>query len=563
VTTKIVRPSLGGMIPWPEDMIARYVAKGYWEGRPLGAHFLAAADAAPDSIALVDGALRLSYRELMERADGAAIALRELGLRTDDRIIVQLPNRVEFAVLVLACFRLGVVPVMALPALRRSELSFVADQAEALAIAVSGDTKGFDHESLAHEIAAAAATVEHVLVAGTRHHAESVDLGAMCRPAEDPATARAELDRAAPDSRAVALFLLSGGTTGLPKLIARTHDDFACGMKFSTLACGFGPETVCLTALPLGHNFPLAHPGLLGTLMFGGRVVIASSPAPDKAFRLIEREGVTAVALVPAAVQRWLEFREADTSHDLGSLKLMQVGGSRLADHTASLVAPALGCELQQGYGMAEGLVNYTRLGDSTDITGHTQGRPVCPDDEILLVDEEGEPAAEGEPGELLTRGPYTIRGYYRAAEHNARAFTTDGWYRTGDIVRRRPDGNLIVEGRVKDMINRGGDKISAEEIENFAYQADGVAAAAAVAMPDARLGEAVCLYVVPNAGSTVSLRDIVAVMERAGVARFKLPVQLVVVDSLPLTAIGKPDKKALRDDIARRIAHAPISDAA
>ncbi|HEY3259103.1 MAG TPA: AMP-binding protein, partial [Pseudonocardiaceae bacterium] len=192
------------------------------------------------------------------------------------------------------------------------------------------------------------------------------------------------------------------------------------------------------------------------------------------------------------------------------------------------------------------------RMDDPDEVICHTQGRPICPDDEILLVDEDGRPVPPGEPGVLLTRGPYTPRGYYLATEHNARAFV-DGWYRTGDIVRRRPDGYLVVEGRDKDMINRGGEKISAEEVENFAYQVAGVSLAAAVAMPHPVLGETVCLYVVPEARATVELREVVAVMERAGVARFKLPERLVVVDALPTTAVGKVDKKALRADIAAR----------
>lgn len=203
---------------------------------------------------------------------------------------------------------------------------------------------------------------------------------------------------------------------------------------------------------------------------------------------------------------------------------------------------------------MAEGLLNYTRLEDPEDVICTTQGRPMCDDDEILVVDELGNPVPEGTPGVLLTRGPYTPRGYYRAEEQNARAFTEDGWYRTGDIVRLLPDGNLVVEGRDKDMIIRGGENISAEEIENFAYQTPGIARAAAVAMPDDRLGERVCLYVVPEPGHTVTLDDIHHVMERAGIARFKFPDRLVTVPELAATKVGKIDKKALRADITRRL---------
>ena len=549
------QPSQSGTVPWPQEYVARYIAKGYWEGRSIGEHILAAADAAPDVVAIVDGELRLTYRELAERADAAASRLRAIGLRGDDRMVVQLPNGWEFVVLILACLRLGVIPVMALPAHRRHELSYLVAQSQARAIAVPDTIKGFDYQAMASDIAAAADSVAHVLVSGTDIQSGSVDLRALCAPTEDPAAVRSELDGRPPASRSVAIFLLSGGTTGMPKLIARTHDDYAYGAKQCARVSRFGPGTVYLAVLPMGHNFTLGGPGIIGTLMSGGRVVIASSPAPGKAFTTIERERVTAAAVVPAVAQRWMEFRESDQRHDISSLEILQVGGAKLADYLASRIGPALRCIVQQGYGMAEGLICITRGDDSDEVLHHTQGRPICPDDELLVVDDQGQPVPLDVPGVLLTRGPYTPRGYYRAEEHNARSFMPDGWYRTGDIVRLRPDGNLVVEGRDKDMINCGGEKVSAEEVENLAYQVEGAARVAAVAMPDPVLGEGVCLYVVPHQGMTVELDDFLTTMDRIGVARFKMPKRVVLVGSLPVTNIGKIDKNALRKDIQRRLA--------
>ncbi|EKX61881.1 (2,3-dihydroxybenzoyl)adenylate synthase [Streptomyces ipomoeae] len=546
------RPSSDGAVPWPAEYAERYTARGYWEGVALGDRLHAAADAPPDAIAVVDGDRRLTYRRLAEHADAAAQRLAALGLRPDDRIVVQLPNTVEFVILTYACLRLGVIPVMALPGHRRHEIGHLVEHSEAVAIAVPDFLKDHDHQAMAFEIADGSPTLAHVLVLGDKVDDRAVDLGELCAGPAAPG-ARAAVDAYRPDSRSIAVFLLSGGTTGLPKLIARTHDDYLYNARRSAEVCELGPDTVYFAALPLGHNFPLACPGLLGTLLNGGRVVLGS-PNPDKAFPLIEREGVTVSALVPAVAQRWLDHRADHPEADLSSLRLLQVGGSRLADHVARRVRPELDCTLQQVFGMAEGLLNYTRPDDPEDVICTTQGRPMCEDDELLVVDELGAPVAEGAAGVLLTRGPYTPRGYYRAEEQNARAFTEDGWYRTGDIVRLRADGNLVVEGRDKDMIIRGGENISAEEIENFAYQTPGVARAAAVAMPDDRLGERVCLYVVPEPGHTVTLDDVHHVMERAGCARFKFPERLVAVPELAATKVGKIDKKALRADIARRL---------
>ena len=549
------RPITEGLTPWPDELVARYVARGHWGGRPLGARLVESADARPKVIALVDGEMRLTYAELVARADGAAERLAALGLARGDRMLVQLPNRWALVVLTLACLRLGVVPVMALPAHRRHELSALAELSEARAIAVPDEWRGFDHQTLAHELVASSPSLEHVLVAGGQVAPGGVDLRAACAPADDLAAARARLDARAPGARDVAVFLLSGGTTGLSKLIPRTHDDYVYNATRSAELCGFDERTVYLVVLPAGHNFALACPGILGTLLAGGTVVLLASPEPERAFATIAAEGVTAAAVVPAVAQRWISWREDNAGDDIRSLGLLQVGGARLAPEVARRVVPVLGCTLQQVFGMAEGLLNYTRLDDGEEIVRETQGRPMSPDDEIMVVDEEGRPVPDGTPGILLTRGPYTIRGYYRAPEHNARAFTADGWYRTGDVVRVHPSGNLVVEGRDKDMINSGGEKSSAEEVENLVYLLPAVRIAAAVAMPDAQLGERVCVYAALRPGAALTLDELRASMEEVGVARYKLPARLVVVDALPTTGVGKIDKKALRIDIADRLA--------
>ncbi|MER7007267.1 AMP-binding protein [Dactylosporangium sp. NPDC000555] len=548
-------PSRLGMVPWPDDAVARYVAKGYWAGRSLGEH-LASADVDPDEICLVDGDVRLSRRDLMSRADGAAVRLRELGLAPDDRVVVQLPNCWELVVLMTACLRLGAIPVMALPAHRRREISTVARHAQATMLAVPDVSRDFDLQAMAHEVAAETPTVRHVLVLGDTRPG-GVDLRALCEPAHDPVVAGKELDAIAPDARAIALFFLSGGTTGMPKLIPRTHNDFAYMATQAARICGVGPGSTYLAALPLGHGFPLSGPGVFGTLIAGGRVVIAASPAPERALPLIECERVTITSLVPAAIGRWIEYHETNPGTDLSSLRLLQSGGARLPDQVAVRITPVLRCTLQQVYGMSEGLLCLTRPDDPEEVIRHTQGRPVCPDDELRLVDDQGRPVGPDEPGILLTRGPYTPRGYYRAEELNRRAFVDDGWYRTGDIVCIRRDGNVVIEGRDKDVINRGGEKIPAEEVEHAAYLSGGVRLAAAVAMPDPELGERICLYAVPHAGHTVTLDGVRAAMSAAGVAGFKLPERLVIVEHLPFTNVGKVDKNALRADLQQRLANA------
>ena len=349
------------------------------------------------------------------------------------------------------------------------------------------------------------------------------------------------------------MFLLSGGTTGLPKLIARTHNDYSYNARASAELCRLGEGTVYLVSLPASHNFPLACPGILGTLLSGGRVVMIASPDPASAFAAIEREGVTITAVVPAVAQRWLahaaQIRLRRPAHAGGP------PGRRRPPRRRARHAGQAGPRRDPAAGVRHG-------GGPAEL--HPAGRPgrgdlrhpgpaAEPGDEVRIVDADGRDRPDGQPGALLTRGPYTPRGYYRAPEQNARAFTPDGWYASGDVVRRRPDGNLVVEGRDKDMINRGGEKISAEEVENLLYRMPGIAQVAAVAAPDAELGERICVFVVPEPGGDITLGAIRDGMATAGVARFKWPERLEIVAELPVTKMGKLDKKALRDRLAGR----------
>lgn len=456
-------------------------------------------------------------------------------------MVVQLPNTDAFVVLFFALLRAGAIPVLTLPAHRESEIVHVAEVSGATAYAIPDLHDGFDHRALARGLRKAVPGVEHVLVTG-----DAAEFTALADIDADP------VPPAVPDPGDVAVLLLSGGTTGKPKLIPRTHDDYAYNVRASAEVCGFDRDTVYLVVLPTAHNFALACPGLLGTLMAGGTVVLSPTPSPEDAFALVEREKVTATAVVPPIALLWLDAVEWEEA-DLSSLSLLQVGGSKLGAEPAARVEPALGCTLQQVFGMAEGLLNYTRLDDPPELVIGTQGRPMSPADEVRVVDEEDRDVPPGASGELLTRGPYTLRGYYRAAEHNTRAFTTDGYYRTGDLVRVLPSGHLVVEGRAKDQINRGGDKISAEELENHILAHPAVHDAAVVGMPDETMGERTCAYLVPRGQAPVQ-RELAAFLTERGVAAYKLPDRVEVIEAFPRTSVGKIDKKALGRLIAERL---------
>ncbi|RUM98231.1 (2,3-dihydroxybenzoyl)adenylate synthase [Pseudaminobacter arsenicus] len=520
---------------WPEELARLYREKGYWRGETFPRMLRERAAAFPDRIAVVGGEERWSYGELHLRAETAAAGFLKLGLKPGERVIVQIGNRPEFLSVVFGLFYAGLIPVYALPAHRRTEIAHFARKAEAAGYVVADKGDGFDYRVLAREVNAEVPELRHVVVVG-----EAEEFARFEDFAPDPSLLPGN-----PSPSDVAFLQISGGSTGLSKLIPRTHDDYIYSFRASAEICGLDADSVYMTALPVAHNFPMSSPGVFGALHAGSCIVMCPSPNAQTAFALIEKEKVTITGLVPPLALLWMQAAPK-TKHDLSSLKVLQVGGAKFMPEAARRVRPTLGCTLQQVFGMAEGLVNYTHLDDPEDIIVETQGRPISPDDEVLIVDDEGKPVAEGESGNLLTRGPYTIRTYHNELAANERSFTQDGFYRTGDVVRRTREGYLVVQGRATDHINRAGEKVSAEEIEDHLLAHPQVFDAAVVSIPDPFLGERSCAFIIPQ-GEVPKAAAIKAWMRTRNVAEFKVPDQIRFVERFETTAVGKISRKELR----------------
>lgn len=519
---------------WPADAARRYRERGYWTGETLPGLLRDRASAAPDQMAVVSADHRWSYGELDRCADDVAAAFLGLGLAPGDRVVVQLPNIAEFLSVVFGLFRARLLPVFALPAHRHRDIAHIARAADAVAYVIPSTFGNVDYREIAAEVVRDVRAIRHVIVCG--------DAG--------PFRALAGLDRpavalATPPPDSVAFLQLSGGSTGLPKLIPRTHDDYLYSVRASADICELDSTSVLMCALPMAHNFPMSSPGFLGVLHAGGAVALTPSPAPDVAFPIIERERVTITGLVPPLALVWAQAAETTTA-DLSSLRVLQVGGAKLTPELARRLRRTFSATLQQVFGMAEGLVNYTRLDDPEEILINTQGRPISPDDEVRVVDDAGHELAAGVAGHLQTRGPYTIRAYHNADDANAVAFTADGFYRTGDVVVRRSDGYLVVQGRSSDMINRGGEKVSAEEIEDQLLAHPDVYDAVVIAVPDEVLGEKTCAVVIAR-GAAPRPAALKAWIRSRGLAAYKVPDQVVFVDAFPATGVGKTSRKELR----------------
>lgn len=532
------------MIPvqqvWPAVFAERYRKAGYWTGETFSQLLERQALAFADRPAVIAGDRRWSYAELRQRADTAAAGFLALGLAPGARVLVQLGNIAEFLSVTFGLFRAGLVPVFALPAHRQTEISHLVAASEAAAIVVGPTPDGFDYLAMARAVQAEQPGLAHVIAVGDARDAVAFDRFTPAPQTLPPMPA---------DASRVVLMQISGGSTGLPKLIPRTHDDYLYSCRASATIAGLTPDSVYLVSLPVAHNFPMSSPGIFGVVCAGACMVMSPAPDPRTAFALIERERVTISGLVPPLALLWLQAAPR-SSADLSSLEVLQVGGAKFMPEAARRVRPVLGCTLQQVFGMAEGLVNYTRLDDPEERIVTTQGRPISPDDEVRIVDDDDVPVPEGTPGHLLARGPYTIRAYHNADAANARSFTQDGFYRTGDVVRRTPEGYLEVCGRSTDHINRAGEKISAEEIEDHLLAHPRIFDAAVVAVPDTFLGERSCAFVILDRsadGDAPTGAEIRAWVRQRGLADFKVPDQVRLVESFGTTAVGKVSRRQLR----------------
>ncbi|MFI6676248.1 (2,3-dihydroxybenzoyl)adenylate synthase [Kribbella sp. NPDC050470] len=529
--------------PFRAELAERYRAAGLWGSRTIAREFTAVAQRYPDAVAVVAEQGSLTYAELDERTDRFGAGLLELGLRPGDRVIFQVTNRLETVVAWYACLKAGLVPVAALAAHRAHEIGEISRQCSAAAHLVEAGLP-FDLVAFAREIAAGHPTLRHLITIGADEPTPGAALSAE--------TIRTRIDEAqrsvGPED--LAALQLSGGTTGVPKLIPRRHAEYWYNAASYARRLGWTTET------NVGHLIPVVHNAGIACAVHAahscGATLVLGTPDAAASAALLHRAGVDSALIGHGHFGALCQPGFLD---QLPALRQVVLSGTKVPE--------ALFDELErrgiwsgQLFGMGEGLFVMSRLDDPREARLWTVGTPLSEYDEvrILLPGTETE-TPYGEIGELCCRGPYTIPGYYAAAERNALAFTSDGFYRTGDLARWQTyDGvpQLLIEGRIKDVINRGGEKINAEEVELLLLRHAGIRQAAVVAMPDARLGERSCAYVV--AGPDVDLPAVQRHLAALGVAKFKWPERIEQVDDLPRTNVGKIDKAALRSRVAAAV---------
>lgn len=549
-------PGDNGLVPYPEEDAVGYRAAGYWRGRSLPDELIAAAQEHQGATALVTPELTWTYGELFGEAERFAAGLLAVtDLRQGDAVMFQMGNVAETVVSYLGCLLAGVRPVCTLPQHGVREISVLAGHVGARGLIFQADF-GRGHLADNAGLLLAGGVVEIAICARGTAAEGVVEYGDLLRAGAAADTATLPYYHLDPNQ--IAVFQLSGGTTGLPKVAPRLHEEYVYNAVAWARTLSWGRGTVVLYPLPIMHNAGISV-ALQPVLLSGATLVLAPSAAIGTLLDLIEATRPDVLPLVPPALAVRLLEEPRSRQTDLSSITDFIVGGQKLPLEVAERLRDELGIQVRQKFGMAEGMFFVTPLGAADKVQLQTVGEPLSPADEVRILHQDGDhEVADGELGELCVRGPYTIRGYYRAERHNAEAFTVDGFYRTGDLARRHLVDGLTcysIDGRIKDVINRGVEKIHAEEVEELIMRHPQVSNAALVAMPDKVLGERGCAYLVmAGGGLTLTVESLGDFLLAQGLAKYKLPERVELVTSLPLSNVGKVAKKALREDIANKL---------
>lgn len=547
---RVADPMPGVVYP-DEGELARYVREGVLGFDTLVDGFRQACARHPDNAALLGPGLRISYAELDALSTRLGAALMRQGLRPLDRAIFQLGDSEQLVIAFLACLKAGVIPVCTLAAHREREIGYLAQLAEARLHIVQGDDPKFDGVAFARKLQQQVPTLRTILQARGEPQAGVLHLQALI-DSIDLDEASELLASVALDPFQVAVFQLSGGTTGVPKIIPRFHNEYLYNMRAVAAWLRYGPDDVLFMPQPMVHNLNMGC--CFGPfLMTGGTVTIAPDLRPETLISLIETTRPTWLMLGGPIVAR-LESAIAAGHVDLANARgVIAAGGARK-------LRELLGVPVHLIFGITEGVITLTHADDPPQAQDATHGRPVSPWDRIRIVVPGTETlAAHGEIGEPVFKGPYTIRGYYRAEERNRETFTSDGAYRSGDLMHEEViDGKTyyVFCGRLKDLVSRGGEKINCEEVEMAVAGHPAVAAVAAVPYPDPVFDERLCAVLILRDGHAApTVAELGGYLQHYGLAKFKWPERIEVVTAFPLTASGKLSKAALKELVCERIA--------
>lgn len=525
----------------------RYVTSQAWHDVTFYDFIQKRALEKPDQVVFVDDTRSLTYCQLKDQVDRCAAFLRSIGIGQGDVVTLQFPNRVEFPIVFFSLELIGAVANKISPDFRRREVEYILRFSKSKAYICAAQFKGFDFAEMMDAIRPGLPDLKAVVVSGETavSAVHSLEEGLQNTHPLAPRE-RVHMD---PDEMMRMAF--TSGTTGDPKGVMHSFNTTLYAAEVINTEMNVTEDEVLLIWLPVGLNW--GYLSLLQTVMVGAKAILMEKFQAEKALQLIETHRVTFIPTAPASLLALLnvpDFRKYDTT----SLRVVVTGGASAAIETIRAYQQNMNGHLLELYGMLEtGFHTFTRFEDDPEKVNGTIGH-VVGQMKLRIIDEEGRDVPDGAEGEIAADGPGVHLGYYNNPVANQELFTADGWFRTGDLGKFVDDvGNVMIVGRRKEMINRGGKKYFPREVEEFLYAHPAILHAAIVGVSDVRLGEKNCLCVVLKPGASLTLEEVIAFL-KGQIADYKLPEMLVFYDELPFTPTGKIRRHVLTADVVQRM---------
>ncbi len=545
---------LKGFTPYREEDAEKYNRLRWWAGLTFGDILDKAASVYPKREALVDRRNRLTYAELRDATNRLAISFMDLGIKATNRVLLQLPNWNEFVISYFALQKIGAIPVLLIDRYRQFEITHLFRLTGATTWIVPETFGKTDYRPVIEDVVKAQAKKKNVIVVRGEKFKSHLSLEKLIDRGQLTEKNLVRLAKRRPDPMQVGHMGPTGGTTGLPKVVPRTHNDYLCRVEYAARALEITHNDSTLIAAPIGHDLAFSM-GLCATLMMFGKIVMLDSTQPEDICETIQKEKTTFMVWTPTLVSKVINF-ERLRAYDLSSLKKMYVGGGASSPKLIRESSEKLGCIYVNGYGGTEGMKLQTRLDDDIELVCRSVGKQACSYDTYRILDSQGKDVPPNHSGELTIKGPGVFTGYYNAPEENKKVFDKHGFFRTGDLAMRDEEGNITITGRIKEMINRGGESISSVPIEHLIASHPDVVAVAVIPMPDPVMGERVCAYVQPKPRAQIEFEGIISFLKSKKASVLQLPERIEFIESLPMTQANKIDKRALVEDIKKKIGY-------
>jgi len=544
---------LKGHSPYKPEDAEKYIDRRWWAGLTFGDLLDKAADIYPEKEALVDDTYRLTYSEVREKANRLASGFIDLGIQPLERVLLQVPNWHEYVVSYFALQKIGAIPIILIARYRQYEINHLARMSEATTWIIPAHFRKTDYMPIITDVLEENPLLKRVILVRSEEHEKYISFENIIKANELNEQTLKRLEGRRPDPTQVAHMGPTGGTTGLPKIVPHTHNALLCKIEYSSRACEMSHDTICLIVAPAAHDLPFTN-GICATIFAYGKVVLMNRTAPESICKKIQDEKINTTVWVPTLTSRLLEFN-GRKDYDLSPFKKIHSGGGPGTPKLIRETIEKLGCTYLSGYGGTEGMLTLSRVGTNIETLCTTVGKPTCPYDSYQVIDVDGNVLPCNTEGHLVVKGPSIFTGYYNLPGDNSQIFTKNGYFKTGDIAKINAQGYITITGRLKSIIKRGGESISASQIENLISDHPAIAAVAVVGMPDPDMGERVCAYIKPKAEKEISLEEIIDWLKKQKNASvLQLPERLEKINEMPLTATGKINKKALSKDISGKL---------